>query len=69
MQPVKSPENEGSYPARKADCLDALEGKVQQLFEEAIRVGWDRTETAEVFLDIAKRYASALSTQTGHGSS
>jgi len=69
MQPVKSPENGGNYPERKADCLEALEGKVQQLFEEAFRAGWDRAETAEVLLDIAERYASAVTSQTGDGSS
>lgn len=69
MQPVKSPQNDGNYPRRKADCLEALEGKVQQLFEEAFRAGWERNETAEVLLEIAERYASAVKSETGDGSS
>jgi hypothetical protein len=64
MQPVKSPEKNGNYPGRKTHCLEALEGKVQQLLEEAFRAGWDREETAKVLLEIAERYESTISSRT-----
>jgi hypothetical protein len=60
MHPVKPPEIDGQYPNRRFDCISALDGKIQQLFEEAFRAGWTREETAEALLEIVKRNASGI---------
>lgn len=59
MQPVKPPDRDGQYAARHSDCIAALDGKVQQLFEEAFRAGWTREETAAALLEVAERHASS----------
>lgn len=64
MHPVKSPDNDGQYARRKSDCVDALDGKVQQLFEEAFRSGWTREEIAQALLEIVERNASVISSHT-----
>ncbi|CAN7703096.1 hypothetical protein LJR098_002539 [Rhizobium sp. LjRoot98] len=61
MHPVKSPENDDQYEQRHSDCVNALDGKVQQLFEEAFRAGWAREETAQALLEIVAGSASAIS--------
>jgi len=66
MQPVKSPEKRGHYPGRNAHCLEALEGKVQQLLKEAFRAGWNREETAKVLLEIAERWETTVSSRTDY---
>jgi hypothetical protein len=63
MHPVKPPVCDGQYAARNSDCVAALDGKVQQLFEEAFRAGWTREEAAAALLEIAERHAKVVSNQ------
>jgi hypothetical protein len=43
--------------------VEALDGKVQQLFEEAFRASWAREETAAALFEIAERHAKIVSRQ------
>ena len=52
MHPVKPPVFDGQYAARDSDCVEALDGKVQQL-----------EETAAALLEIAERHAKIVSSQ------
>ncbi|WP_276121943.1 hypothetical protein [Pararhizobium qamdonense] len=63
MHPVNLPVFDGQYAARDSDCVEALDGKVQQLFEEAFRAGWAREETAAALFEIAERHAKIVSSQ------
>ena len=59
MQPVKSPAKDGDYQDRFLDCQEAIEGKMQQVMEEAMRAGWEREEVASVMVEVADHFMLA----------
>lgn len=53
MQPIKAPKQDGDYDDRFLDCQEAIENKIQQVMEEAIRAGWTREEAAAALVEVA----------------
>jgi len=53
MQPIKAPKHDGDYDYRFLDCQEAIENRIQQVMEEAIRAGWTREEAAAALVEVA----------------
>ncbi len=53
MQPIKAPKQDRDYDDRFLDCQEAIENKIQQVMEEAIRAGWTREEAAAALVEVA----------------
>ena len=53
MQPIKAPKQDGDYADRFLDCQEAIENKIQQVMEDAIRAGWTREEAAAALVEVA----------------
>ena len=49
----QSPKQDGDYDYRFLDCQEAIEDKIQQVMEEAIRAGWTREEAAAALVEVA----------------